>query len=454
MHTHTVIIGGGLAGLACASTLHAAGAPFELLEASDRTGGRVRTDACPAREGPYRIDRGFQVLLTAYPHAARLLDLDALDLRAFYPGAMVFFDGTLHRVADPRRRPGDALTAFKSPIATMADQVRLAEMALRVLRGPVETIWSRPDRPAIDALIDAGFAQSTIDRFFRPFFGGVFFDGSLQTSSRMLEFCFRMFAQGRTCIPSLGMGMIAEQLTTRLPRDAVNTNTPAVELEPAGDGRWHVHTPARSYLARQVVLATEGHVAARLAQGHVPQGTLPTVRWRATATLAYACRQPPTDQPVLVLDGHNQGPVNHLACMSAASRAYAPDGWHLVYANVIDQERLVPSGPQTGTPSGPADQGPDQAALDEACRQQLTQWFGPQVQDWRLLRVVTIPHALPDQRPPWLEPPARPVHLHDGLFVCGDWRENASIDGALASGLRCAQAILDRTSERPSAASA
>ena len=429
MDTETVIIGGGLAGLNCARRLHAAGRSFCLLEAADRLGGRVKTNAVSTPEGDYLVDRGFQVLLTAYPNAAEAFDYDALDLKCFYPGAMVFHDGQMHRVADPRRRPGEAVKGFRSPIATMRDKFRLAEMSLRVLAGPVDRIWARPDRPAIESLRNEGYADTTIERFFRPFFGGVFFDSELNTSSRMLEFTYRMFAQGRTCVPSNGMGALPVQLAEFLPEDSLRVGSRVERLERDGDA-WVIEAKDRSISATNVVVAADGGGARDLLAPHTGLET-PAVRWRSTATIAYACDQSPTDDAILVLDGQGDGPVNHLASMSVASPAYAPKGKHLVYANVIDPTVLAAA--------------IEDDALDEACRPQLRQWFGEQVDGWRAINIDRIDHALPDQSPPWLDDPQRPVELGDGLFACGDWLDNASIDGALASGSRCAQAVLDRT---------
>ncbi|MFZ5833144.1 MAG: FAD-dependent oxidoreductase [Planctomycetota bacterium] len=92
-----IVFGAGLAGLCCARRLMESGRDCLLLEASDGVGGRVRTDLV---EG-FRLDRGFQVLLTAYPAAQAILDYDRLDLRPFYAGAIVLHAGRFHRVADP-----------------------------------------------------------------------------------------------------------------------------------------------------------------------------------------------------------------------------------------------------------------------------------------------------------------------------------------------------------------
>jgi phytoene dehydrogenase-like protein len=75
-----LIVGGGLAGLACAVRLHEAGAQPLILEASDDVGGRVRTDVVDG----FRLDRGFQVFLDAYPEAGKLLNLPRLDLRQLH----------------------------------------------------------------------------------------------------------------------------------------------------------------------------------------------------------------------------------------------------------------------------------------------------------------------------------------------------------------------------------
>ena len=101
--SNVVIVGAGLAGLTCARRLHEAGVKTTIIDAADKVGGRVRTDLVDG----YRLDRGFQVLLTAYPEAKRWLDYGALELKPFWPGAEVWTGSAWATVADPRRRWSD-----------------------------------------------------------------------------------------------------------------------------------------------------------------------------------------------------------------------------------------------------------------------------------------------------------------------------------------------------------
>ncbi|MEL6312356.1 MAG: FAD-dependent oxidoreductase, partial [Pseudomonadota bacterium] len=302
-----VIIGGGLTGLAAAKHLEAAGHECLVLCAGTEVGGRVRTDRHETDNGTFLLDRGFQVYLGAYAEAGTMLDLDALDLKPFYPGALVRIEGKFHKAADPFRKPIDAVKSFGSPIASLADKARLGLLDQRIRRSSIDAIWQRPERTTIDALTEAGFGEAVIERFFRPFFGGVFFDRSLQTSSRMLEFTYKNFATGNTCVPAVGMGAIPKQLASSL-RSEIQLNTPVSRLNPdtgellMGDGS--------TITAERTILATDANAAAQLL------GEKPSVPWNETATIYYDA-DPETvsafgSEAILVLDGDGTGPVNHL----------------------------------------------------------------------------------------------------------------------------------------------
>ena len=82
--------------------------------------------------------------------------------------------------------------------------------------------------------------------------------------------------------------------------------------------------------------------------------------------------------------------------------------------------------------------------LREQVLRQLRQWFGAKVADWRELRTYRIRYALPKQNPPALSPVEKPARRTDGVFVCGDHMDTASLQGAMASGRRAAEAVLEQ----------
>jgi phytoene dehydrogenase-like protein len=407
------VVGAGLAGLRCARRLHERGVPATVLEAGDGVGGRVRTD----RVDDFLLDRGFQVLLTAYPEAADALDYEALELRPFYPGAVVRTGGRFVTVADPSRRPwGGVRTAF-APVGGLGDKLKAASLRRRVTSGSLEELFARPETTTREALAAGGFSNAIVDRFFRPLFGGVLLDRELGTSSRMFEFVYRMFALGDVALPARGMGAIPEQLAGGLPRDQVRLGRRATAL---GDGGVTMADGER-LPARVVVVATDGPTASALLGGE------PAAPGSVAATCLYfAADRAPVDEPVIVLDGDGEGPVNHLCVPSSVAPAYAPPGAALVSATVLDRP---------GLPKGPD--------LEAAVLGQLADWFGSGVVAWRHLKTYHIPHAQPAQPPGTLDPPERPVRLGSGRYLCGDHRDNASINGALASGRRTADAVLE-----------
>jgi phytoene dehydrogenase-like protein len=409
-HPDVVIVGAGLAGLACArELLRRGGRSVLLLEGCDAPGGRTRTD----RQDGFLLDRGFQVLQTAYPEARRVLNYKALDLRRFYPGALIRFAGRFHRLADPWRRPVDALGSFSSPISTLADKIRLARFRQRVVTSSFEEIYRRPETTAIRALRQNGFSERFIERFLRPFLAGVFFDNELQVSSRAFEFVFWAFAAGDVAVPAHGMGAITQQLAARLLPRTLRTGARVRAVREGGvlleSGEW---IPGRA-----VVIATDGPETARLLDEREQPGA------RGTTCLYWAAPRAPIGEPILVLNGDGRGPINSLAVPSLSSSAYAPPGRALVMVNVL------------GVPDS------DDDVLEGRVRAQLREWFGAQVRGWSILRILRLPRALPLQLPPVEYPAKRPVQVCPWLFVCGDYQNAASIQWSLVSGRRAAEAV-------------
>jgi len=415
--TDAVIVGAGLAGLSCAISLEAAGLAITLLEASDGPGGRVRTDVV---EG-FRLDRGFQVMLTAYPEAKRLLDERALQLRKFEPGALVWHGGKFHRFADPFRNPIGAARFLFDSIVPLGDKLRVAMLRARAQHGTFEEIFARPERTTREYLKSIPFSPAIIDRFFEPFFAGVFLERELVTSSRFFEFLFRMFSVGDTAVPAEGMKQIPLQLASRLRAGTLRTGA-RVSKVTRGRQSFAVEIEGQPNLeARAVVLAVAGNEGNALLGG-VGGWSVPEVRaWNQTTAFCYAAERVPVNEPIILLNGEGRaaGPVNNVAVMTAVSSAYAPPGAHLVVASIVG--------------ASPA---------EHEVRAHLRKWFGPVVDSWRLLRSYPLLQALPQQRhAEWEQAPVR-LGGTGGVYMCGDYRETASIQGALASGRRAAEAVV------------
>ena len=409
-----VVVGAGLAGLAAAKTLLSAGRSVMILESSDDVGGRVRTDLVDG----FKLDRGFQVLLTAYPELERQLDLPALNLRNFDPGALLWFGQKLHRVGDPLRQPSAAFASALAPVGTLADKLRLARLLIRLRQADPQALLRSEDITTMQALKNEGLSPKMIDRFFRPLVGGIQLDADLTASRRMFDVVLHCLAVGSSAVPAAGMAAIPRQLAAGIPDDALRLNTAVAQ---ARSGQVTT-VDGQVILADNVVIATEGPAAARLL------GLAP-VASRAVSCVWFAADEPPFTQPLIGLDSCQSGPALNVAVMTNAAPEYSSDGRALIAAAC----------PNLGARAYEGAYGSD---LVQAVRVQMQEWFGTQARGWTHLKTNVIAHAQPESGPPFA--PKRRVKLSDGLFVCGDHRDTPSIPGALFSGRRVAEMIQEQ----------
>ena len=409
-HHEVIIIGGGLAGLSCAVQLAESGVHSAVLEATDRVGGRVRSDVING----FTLDVGFQVLLTAYPSCQKLLDYSALRLRYFDPGALIRQSGRFTELADPWRNPGKAWATATNPVGSVADKLRIWRLRSKTCRGSLAELYERPHQTTEQYLRDFGFSERMLDQFFRPFIGGVFLDESLSVSSRMLEFVFRMFSMGGIAVPADGMAAIPRQMAERLPRGTINLQSSVVRLE----GNRVVLANGDSLTGDHVVIATESNAAARLLE-------LPEIQtsWNETSTHYYSSPQCEQKYKSLILRGDESGPIQTATIISNVAEEYAPQNSSLISVS------LSPNN----------DKSHDENEL--LAKEQLKKWFGDQVRHWELLQTYQIPYGLPAMD---IDPVIRSpkVKERESTYICGDHRETPSIEGAMDSGMRTAAAIL------------
>jgi phytoene dehydrogenase-like protein len=402
-----VVVGGGLAGLAAARRLDRAGVDWLLVEAADRLGGRVATDVVDG----WRLDRGFQVLNTAYPRVPALVDIDALDMRYFTSGVLVRRGGTLHRLENPLREPLAAAKSVTTGVGTLSDRLKFAALATKCATVAPAKLLAAPETTAQEMLRKAGLSHRIIEEVLRPFLSGVFADRSLDTSSHVLAMVLRSFARGRIGVPAAGMAALPAAVAGPLPFPQLLIGARTHSLGPGT-----VVTEGGEIRARAVIVATDPTTAARL----LPM--LPQPEMRALTTFYFGAQHAPVDEPILLLDGDRREIVANTVVMSNAAPEYAPPGKSLIAASLVG----------VSAPSG---------ASEAVVRTELARMYGVATDDWQLLDVVTLPHALPAARVPQHRL-RKPVDLGDGLFVAGDHRDSPSLQGALAGGWRTAGAVL------------
>jgi len=418
-----VVIGAGMAGLACARRLLRADRSLELalVEADDRVGGRVGTD----RIDGHRCDRGFQLLNPAYPEARRVLDLTALALQPLPTAVVVITAGGRRVLGDPRRVPpallGRVLRDDLAALGGPRDKLAFARWALACARRDPDELLGRPDQPWRDALDGLGLDGAVRRAVLEPFLSGVVGEIDGSTSRRFVELLVRSFVRGRPSVPWAGMQAIGDQLAAGLPEGVVHLGVPAHSVSGAGTPTRSVATQAGTVTARAVVVATDPARAAEFTgQPAVPTRPLTTF-WHTVDPLALG---PFGRSGAIHLDGERRSPLANTVVLSASALAYAPPGRALVASTI----RALPSSDATDPTS------------EAGILRELARVHGTDTSGWELVHVHAIPHALTVMDPP-LEV-RRPVILGDGLFVAGDHRDTASIQGALVSGRRAADAVL------------
>ena len=407
-----IVIGAGIAGLCCGLELKRRGIPFRILEASDGVGGRVRTDLV---EG-YRLDRGFQVLLTAYPEARAVLDYPSLDLKPFFNGCYIQRKDRRIRFGDPFRNLSEAWSSLTAPVGTLRDRWRILK-----LRGWLKA-WDAAElaremapEDTLAELEGRGFSKGIIDNFFKPFFGGVFLEQELKTSKSFFWFAFKMFSEGEVSVPAKGIGAIADQLADQLPEGCLQFNTRVQSVANGG----YTLAGGEQRDARAVIIATDGASAAHLlGRDRLPHQTVTNMYFSAESS-------PLPEHPPGILLCPEVEWINNLHVVSDIAPECAPEGKALISVSVVRSEDL------------------SNAELAEKVRGELHALFGPEVAHWQLLRVYRIEGALPKASASEAQILVQAA-TEKGAYLCGDYLGVPSLQEAMRRGREAGESVSAR----------
>jgi len=428
------VIGGGVSGLVAATEAAKTNEKVVLLEASPTLGGRVQSDVT---DDGFVLDRGFAVFIEEYPVAKQMLDYDDLKLQKFLPGALVKVpdSDTLARVADPLRQPLETFNALVAPVGSLIDKIKLLPLIFHSQTTPLEELFAETETDTYTTLTQRwGLGPDMVQTFFRPFLEGIYLAPLRQQSSRMFHFVFKMFSIGAATLPTGGMQAVANQLTQKAQTAGVDVRTqaPVTSLTLKDDEKVFIKVDKVSnIIANKVIVATESTRALELLQGI--DGTLQTKTGptpRSVSCRYYSFRgEAPVTDPILILNGIGDGPVNNVCFPSVVNPSYAPTGSHLCSVTLLQE-----------------------CNDDDAVREQLASWFPAHhnaiLQDWKLEGTYTIPYAQPSQVdafPAIVNGGRDPNRILDtplpsNVWVCGDYMATATLNGALESGLRAGKA--------------
>lgn len=397
-----IIVGAGLSGLSAAYHLEQKGHQVTIVEASDRVGGRVKTDKVDG----FLLDRGFQVLLTAYPEARAMFDYDALDLKHFVSGAKIFHTKGTASIGDPMRQISSLFPTLFSPVGSIVDKLKMLFLKNQVKGSTIDQIFRQAETTTLKRLQNFGFSEKMIKHFFKPFFGGIFLEKDLKTSSRMFDFVFKMFAEGYAAIPANGMEELPKQILSKL-----KTTTIIYKEKVVAIGKGNVLTESGETIKGDtVILATESN---KLLSQYAPKANPSYV---STTNLYFSADKAPFNEAIIALNASEKGIVNNCTVISNTASNYAPAGKHLVSLSINHY---------------------DESPHIDAIKEELSTWMDTST--WQFIKAYPIRYALPSQTSVQYQLQAADLKINEHLYQCGDHLSNGSINAALLAGKTVAQ---------------
>jgi phytoene dehydrogenase-like protein len=382
-----LIIGAGLAGMSAAISLQEAGRDVQIIESSDRPGGRVTSDIIDG----FVCDRGFQLINSKYPALQSLDVIKEIDFIRAPRVIEVSLGNDRRALGDPRVAPW---TALDKATGTIPEKLSL----LRFLAST-----PKENQSVEDVLKSSG---SVYVRALRPFLQGVFLTDPKNVDARYGQSIIKSFVTGSIGVPRKGVAELSKALAAR-----VRSITYGVQAN-SFEGKV-IKTSAGDFNATTVIVATDATTATQLL------GLAEVPRMAGCITWYHAVTNNPSGNGRLVVDGQNRGPIINSIVMSDISSSYAPRGQHLVSTTT------------------------DLGATESDVRRHLAVMWGMSTHDWQLIAKYEIPAALPIQNVG--RALTQTVKVLENVFVIGDHRAVPSQQGALFSGRLAAELILNQS---------
>lgn len=401
------IVGAGISGLIAATVLEKNGLSPVIIESTDRVGGRVKTDIVDG----YQLDHGFQVLLTAYPAAQKYLNLEALQLQSFIPGASIFKNGKQQIIGDPLRDKSLLLSTVFARIGTLSDKFKILKLNNKLKKKSLSEIFSTKEQTTKSYLMAFGFSNSIIDNFFNPFFSGIFLENKLETSSRMFEFVYKMFGEGQAALPKGGMQAIPKQLSNNLKRTTFKFNTKVASVNDSEI----ILVDGQKIKSDFTIIATEPRKLVNTVNKKVTE-------WQSCDTLYFETENRVINKPLIGLIPEKDAVINNIFYHTSLDSDLKGNK-ELLSVTVVDNQNL------------PSDK------LIQRVQTELKQYCG--INTSKLIKHYNIPMSLPKLKELKYNALPSQTRLTDTIFLAGDLQLNGSLNAAMIAGEKAALGVLD-----------
>ncbi|MDA9666017.1 FAD-dependent oxidoreductase [Bacteroidota bacterium] len=401
------IIGGGVSGLVAAQVLENHGLSPVIIDANDRVGGRLKTDAFRG----FQLDRGFQVLLSSYSAAKKYLDYKSLNLQKLKAGSCVFAGGKQYFFGDPLRDMSLFMPTLFSPLGTLSDKLKIAKLNFHLQKKTIDKIFKDREITTKEYLTSIGFSKNIIKNFFTPFFSGIYLESELNTSSRMFEFVFKMFGEGLALLPKGGIEEISKQLKNKLKKTKILFNTVVSEVK----DKEIILSDGKKIKTHYAIVAAE---PSNLVRGLKNQ----KVEWKSCQNLYFTCSKRVYEKAFIGLVSNQECLINNI---------FYPTS---IPASKKGKDELI-------SVTVVKDHGLPEEELIERIQNELREEC--KIEDVTFLKLYNIPQALPKLNNLKYDISPTETKLKDGVFLAGDVLLNGSLNAAILAGEKAAMGVLE-----------
>ena len=404
--TDIVIIGAGIAGLACAMKLKKNNRNFIIIEQSDRVGGRVGS----IKENEYIFDLGFQVYNTEYYKTNSLLNLKELKLKVFKPGASIYNGRRFEILSDPFRDPSTILETFFSGMTTFKDKIKILTLK-RALSNYCISEDQSEDMTTLKYLKSYGFSNKIINGFFKPFFSGIFLENQLETSSKFFKNVFSNFNKGYAAVPVNGMQAIPDQMVKNLNPHNLLLGNKVIEAK----------NPEKIVLENNEIIEAKYMVLTggsnSLVNNHI-------VEFNSVRTFYFSSRVKVKHPKYINLFPYDSL-INNIAILSSVAENYSPEGNTLFSITIIESDL-------------------SKSELIDIIQDKLSTYYGDEKSNYIFMKEINIKQATIKQKTGYFD-----LKIEDkkNILFAGDYTTYGSIEGAVVSGIKTAEKLISMSAQ-------